>query len=554
MSLWLEQDQGGFRDGVKNGIGQVDKESELGRQLKKYASDEKNKTFLEVGTWNGLGSTKVLFDVMKHRGDYNDGGYKFYSLECNGEKSQIARMFYSSEPTVHILNEVLSVPSDPEIEKVFPEILHDGVFQAWSNADNINIKMSKKFLERDDIPSVFDVVLLDGGEFTTYFDYQAIKDRTKILILDDTLFNKCSRIVDLLSKDPDWKILVDIDDGKNGCVVAENVRLTRGDVFEKSSKIVSVSHSVPKQSLDILYDKIPVVIHHEGGCQDYFVNCVKANAKYNNIILIGDSVNEKLFCDVTNVEHVDASSLRSEEMVEFEKYFKNYSFMPEDFEKKCFLRAFYVRELLRKKSLERVFYVDSDCVVLTNVDELFKKLSHVVEGYSVQKYMQKENPHHKVGCIHNALLTQTICDEYIRLCMNIYKSGDKFHLIKEKWELHQETKVGGICDMTLWFLLLQQRHVDSTPITDFNDLVMIDGEDCVFDHNIGDSYGYAGMNTYKMGDNPDVSPWGVTKMITKRKGKYYVMTQDGREIRLLSIHYQGGSKAGLSKNLHFVDE
>jgi hypothetical protein len=238
-------------------------------------------------------------------------------------------------------------------------------------------------------------------------------------------------------------------------------------------------------------------------------------------------------------------------MIEFEKYFKNYSFMPEEFEKKCFLRAFYVRELMRQKSLERVFYVDSDCVVLTNVDELFQKLCHVVEGYSVQKYMQKENPHHKVGCIHNALLTPILCDEYIRLCMNIYKSGDKFHLIKEKWETHQATKVGGICDMTLWFLLLQQRHVDSTPITDFNDLVMVDGEDCVFDHNVGDSYGYAGANTYKMGDNPDVSPWGMTKMITKRQGKYYVMTQDGREIRLLSIHYQGGSKAGLSKNVHF---
>jgi hypothetical protein len=553
MSLWLEQDQGGFRDGVKNGTGQVNQDSELGKQLKKYAGDEKNKIFLEVGTWNGLGSTKVLFDVMKQRSDYNAGGYKFYSLECNGEKSQIARMFYSSEPTIHILNEVLSAPTEEEISKVFPEVLTDGVFWSWSNADNINIRMSKKFLEREDVPSVFDVVLLDGGEFTTYFDYQAIKDRAKILLLDDTLFNKCSRIVDLLSKDPDWKILVDVDDGKNGCVVAENLKLTRGDVFQKSNKVASVPNSVPKQALDISYDKIPVVIHHEGGCQDYFVNCVKANAKYNNIILIGDSVNEKLFCNVPNVEHVHASSLVSQDMIEFEKYFKNYSFMPEDFEKKCFLRAFYVRELLRKKSLERVFYVDSDCVVLTDVDKLFKKLSHVVEGYSVQKYMQKENPHHKVGCIHNALLTQTICDEYIRLCMNIYKSGDKFHLIKEKWELHQETKVGGICDMTLWFLLLQQRHVDSTPITDFNDLVMIDGEDCVFDHNIGDSYGYAGVNTYKMGDNPDVSPWGVTKMITKRQGKYYVMTQDGREIRLLSIHYQGGSKAGLGKNLHFDD-
>ena len=538
MSLWLEQDQGGFRDGVKNGIGQVSKDSDLGKQCQIYASDEKNKTFLEVGTWNGLGTTKVLFDVMKQRSDHQDKGYMFYSLECNSEKSQIARMFYSSEPTVHILNEVLSAPDDSEIEQVFPEILHDGVFRAWSNADNVNIKMSKMFLERSDIPSVFDVVLLDGGEFTTYFDYQAIKDRTKMLLLDDTMSNKCKKIVELLKQDPDWNILFETQNGL-GCVVAENTRLTQV--------------SVPTQMRSsIVYDKMPVVIHHEGGCPEYFVNCVKANAEHNNIILIGDSLNEKLFCDVKNVEHVHASSLRSEDMIVFEKCFKNYSFMSEDFEKKCFLRAFYVRELMRQKSLERVFYVDSDCVVLTNVDDLFHKLSHIVDGYSIQKYMQKENPHHKVGCIHNALLTQRLCDDYIRLCMDIYKSGDKFHLIKEKWESHQATKVGGVCDMTLWFLLLQERHVDSTPVTDFNDLVMVDGEDCVFDHNLGDSYGYAGVNTYKMGDNPDVTPWCSTKMITKRQGKYYVMTQDGREIRLLSIHYQGGSKAGLSKNIHFT--
>jgi hypothetical protein len=81
-------------------------------------------------------------------------------------------------------------------------------------------------------------------------------------------------------------------------------------------------------------------------------------------------------------------------------------------------------------------------------------------------------------------------------------------------------------------------------------MMRVDGEDCVFDHNVNDGYGYAGTTTYRMGSNEQVNPWGDTKVITKRNDKYYAMSRDGREVRLLSIHYQGGAKGALAKNVH----
>ncbi len=59
------------------------------------------KTFLEVGTWNGLGSTKAFSNGFSKRDDY-----VFYSLECNADKCEQASKLYS-DPNIKILNEVI---------------------------------------------------------------------------------------------------------------------------------------------------------------------------------------------------------------------------------------------------------------------------------------------------------------------------------------------------------------------------------------------------------------------------------------------------------------
>ena len=549
--MWGEQDQGGFREGLSEGKGQINDTSVLGKACQKWARDESYHSYLEVGTWNGLGTTKLIHDMLKKRSDHDKNGYVFYSLECNSEKSEIARMFYRNEKNVHILNEVLSNPGEKDLEDAFPILQNDQVLQSWSSIDNKNIKSSKLFLEREDIPLKFDVVLLDGGEFTTLFDFYAIRDRTKIIILDDTNSLKCSKIAEILREDSEWEIVID-DKTNLGCMVAEK----KLKIFENQNNDTEVvSASITSEiSESRTYNQIPIVIHHEGGDQEYFKNSVKFNAKRNPVIVIGDDNNKHCFTqEKDRVEHVHVSSLRSEEIQEFEKCYTNYSFENSQFEMKCFLRAFYLKELIRQKGLKKVFYVDSDCVILENIDALFTKLESVEEAYSIQKYMQRQNKHHKVGCIHNALLTEQICDDFIKLCFAIYKTKEKSYLIEDKWEFHQSQQSGGICDMTLWFLLLQNRDKDSTPVTDLNDVVRYQGEDCVFDHNVNDAYGYAGPNTFMTGPNENISAWGNSKIIRKKKNKYYVMTQDGRELRLLSIHYQGHAKGGLAKNSYFHD-
>ena len=92
--------------------------------------------------------------------------------------------------------------------------------------------------------------------------------------------------------------------------------------------------------------------------------------------------------------------------------------------------------------------------------------------------------------------------------------------------------------MTLYFLIDSEGMIAN--ITDLNDIIYIENEACVFDHMIQSNNGYLGDNTYIMKND--------NKHITKINDKYYIQTINNTKIRLLSIHYQGGSKKLLEEN------
>jgi len=287
------------------------------------------------------------------------------------------------------------------------------------------------------------------------------------------------------------------------------------------------------------YSNIPLVIHHTGGNQDYFIKCVEWNSKKNKVYLIGDNVNKKTFKKNKNVEHIDIKSLHSKEIEEFSKYFVNYgnSGNSHEFELGCFLRVFYLKQLIKKTGYSRIFYVDSDCIVLDDINVIMGEMSNVKIGYSIQTFAQKKIPYHMVGCIHNSLINELFCDRFIEFCFDIYKTKSKFHLIEPKIN-HHKHNAGGICDMTIGYLCYENKVFDD-PVSNFNDIYMVDGEECAFDHNIGCSSGYLGDETYKKD--------GDYKIINKRNGKYYAKTKENKEIRLLTIHYSGDAKALLAK-------
>jgi hypothetical protein len=215
-SEWDKNDLDGFKSCNSQNIGQISLNTKLGGFLFSSALNMYINNFLEIGTWNGLGSTKCFIDGFKNRLT----SFKFYSLECNSEKSEYARKLYQNIDNVYILNEVLLNEMPKDINEVFPILLENSTYSYWNDIDFNNMKNKKLFFERNDLPKVFDLILLDGGEFTTWYEYNMIKDKCKILVLDDTNTFKCKKIVEDIRENNKWNILLESNE-RNGILICE---------------------------------------------------------------------------------------------------------------------------------------------------------------------------------------------------------------------------------------------------------------------------------------------------------------------------------------------
>ena len=215
--MWNSNDKNGFILESNKQIGQVKNNTLLANIINKLCIDKDNKTFLEIGTWNGYGSTKIFVTALINRTDT-----LFYSLECNKEKSEFARDLYKNYKNIYILNETINNELPNDINIIFPDLLTNKQYSYWNKVDVENIKQCKLFLERPDLPKMFDVIFLDGGEFTTYHEFQRLKTMCKYLLLDDTNTNKCLKIVDEIYNDKlKWKILVHDKNERNGIMLCK---------------------------------------------------------------------------------------------------------------------------------------------------------------------------------------------------------------------------------------------------------------------------------------------------------------------------------------------
>ena len=171
---WCENDKNGFIIETNNNLGQINMNSLFGKYIYKYSKDENYSNYLEIGTWNGLGSTKCFVEGLSKRQNQD---YKFYSLECNEDKCNFAKSLYVNYKNVNILNDVLLNKIPEDIYDVFPEFLVNEEYKRWNKIDFDNIKNKSLFFERSDIPDYFDVILLDGGASTTWYEYNIIKNK-----------------------------------------------------------------------------------------------------------------------------------------------------------------------------------------------------------------------------------------------------------------------------------------------------------------------------------------------------------------------------------------
>lgn len=198
---------------MSNVNGQINIETNLGKIISYLASSECYKNYLEIGTWKGGGSTKCFADEILKRNDV-----KFISLESNKNMFDEALKLWNHKISDNfmILHGRIVEPEDLCTEE---EIIKEKDFSVqwidWLKQDLNSLKTCKNIV--DILPSVLDVVLLDGGEFSSYSEFKILSEKTNIFILDDTnvLKNRKTRKI-LLEDQENWKCLFDVKNERNG--------------------------------------------------------------------------------------------------------------------------------------------------------------------------------------------------------------------------------------------------------------------------------------------------------------------------------------------------
>jgi len=201
-------------------------------QLSNWASHKELKTFLEIGSSSGGGSTQALVDGIKTRASL-DGVYLF-CMELSRARFVRLSEAYAGEAFVKTYN-VSSVAANefPSIEEVdfFYHNVKTNINNTtlktvldWRDQDISYIKSHAldangiKFIRRANNISQFDFVLIDGSEFTGERELlQTIG--AKIIALDDINAFKCHAAFNILSSHFAYELISLNRDVRNGFAI-----------------------------------------------------------------------------------------------------------------------------------------------------------------------------------------------------------------------------------------------------------------------------------------------------------------------------------------------
>jgi predicted O-methyltransferase YrrM len=248
---------------------QCELESELGEIISSYARDTQYCTYLEIGTWFGEGTTKCFLDGLLPRND----DWSFYTLEVKLDCYTQATSFWSSLSDDSRVNFLRGTIVDIETIKRYYEFitsrreffpLMGAHFYSTGSTTTLEImeqripensellQLARQFSPQDalefmwrqelqviyeadiencascdnvedKLPSSIDVVLLDGGPFSTMTEFLKLMDRTSVFILDDIHTPKTYFVNEALDHNPNWEVIIKNDKDRSGFAVYNKV-------------------------------------------------------------------------------------------------------------------------------------------------------------------------------------------------------------------------------------------------------------------------------------------------------------------------------------------
>tara|TARA_S200002703_G_scaffold159385_2_gene172679 strand:+ start:1969 stop:2550 length:582 start_codon:yes stop_codon:yes gene_type:complete len=166
---------------------------------------------VEVGTWNGEGSTQCILRAI-------DNSKRFYTIESNTEWYNKA--IISNKKYIEMSNVFFLLGSIVNRNELYTDDLshqeQDWLRQDIDNYSNVSNVYNK-------LPENIDFLLLDGGEFSTRAEFLKLKNKSKIIALDDCNCRKNKLNIKDLKEDNSFSLLCENLNERHGWAVFEKL-------------------------------------------------------------------------------------------------------------------------------------------------------------------------------------------------------------------------------------------------------------------------------------------------------------------------------------------
>ena len=176
----------------------IRRDTESGKLIEKVILENSLINILDIGTWNGLGSTKTFIEILQDNFEL----YSLVSIETD-------KIFYKQaiKNLKHLLNsniqlllgrivEIDELPKSSNIDFEAAGLIPDNV--EWLIQDIRRYKKVENIF--DNLPTKFDFILFDGGEFSNYSEFLKLYRTTKYFALDDTNTYKQYDVIKYIEK------------------------------------------------------------------------------------------------------------------------------------------------------------------------------------------------------------------------------------------------------------------------------------------------------------------------------------------------------------------
>lgn len=180
---------------------------------------------LEIGSWDGEGSTKCIVSAMKVLDLPN---MHLTCIEVVKEKYDILKERYRDTDFVQCEN-LSSISFADFIPRSFDDVWDSkfnkipypkDLVKTWFDRDMDTLRTRTSYLKSLSNIPFFDSVLIDGSEFTGYSEFKLLKNRTNLFFLDDVHHAyKCNQVYHELKESNEWIILSDRPDVRNGFAI-----------------------------------------------------------------------------------------------------------------------------------------------------------------------------------------------------------------------------------------------------------------------------------------------------------------------------------------------